>query len=399
MELHRLLGHISPETAKRMVAQGAIRGIELDRSAAEFCRPCTHAKQQCKAIPDKRTTGRAENYGDLVHTDSWGAAQVNSLRGKKYFMTLTDDFSREVHVYFLKLKAEAFKTYWDFVAWLGMQRRSRNGQGARVKTLQSDRGGEFLVQKFSSFLKELGTARWLTTHDMPQQNGVAEQMNCTLIEHACAMIFTAGLPGSLWAEAIAHAAWLHNRTVSRSLPEGKTPLKMATGMIPDLSDLHEWGCTAYVLNPSGSKLDSKVGKGRFDGFDRESKGYRVYWPAASTVSVKRNVTFNRDEILSSGDVQVEGVDWDIAPNISEMQPKQNQNQNAAITTQNPPKIEPQIPPSAPQNAPVQPPPAPTQKRNWHAPPANFKSYGTRSKMKGAATVTLAEIWDKDDGDI
>jgi len=75
----------------------------------------------------------------------------------------------------------------------------------RIKTLRLDRGGEYLSADFDVLLKENGTKRELTVHDSPQQNGVAERLNRTLVEHACAMLIAQGLLKYLWAKAISHA--------------------------------------------------------------------------------------------------------------------------------------------------------------------------------------------------
>ena len=249
-ELHELMGHVSMDAAKSLVEQNAVVGIKLRDQTPTFCEACVHAKQQKKAIPDQRTSPRSSSYGDLIHTDVWGPARVSTLRGKQYFISFTDDYSRETRVTFLKKKSEAFEAYKHYEAWVKAQ-RTGNDRAATIKTLQSDRGGEYTSGEFSSYLKAQGTTRKLTTHDTPEQNGVSERKNRTLVEHARAMLYAAGLPGSLWAEAVNHATWLANRTVSRSLPTGKTAHEMATNAKPILSDLHTWGCKAYVLVPGG----------------------------------------------------------------------------------------------------------------------------------------------------
>lgn len=75
----------------------------------------------------------------------------------------------------------------------------------RIKILRSDRGGEFLSDEFSAYLKKRGTIRQLTMHDTPEQNGVAERKNRALVEHTRAMLYAAPhMPKATWAEAINH---------------------------------------------------------------------------------------------------------------------------------------------------------------------------------------------------
>jgi transposase InsO family protein len=298
MDLHRLMGHISPEVARKMVNDGAVKGVELTDETETFCRICTHAKAHALPFPKDSVSTKPEAWGRRVHTDVWGPAKVESLRGMRYFVTFIDDYTREVHVFYMARKSEVFTKYKEFVAWATTHRVSQDHKGAVIAELQSDRGGEYLQKDFDEFLKTHGTVRRLTVHDSPNQNGIAERMNRTLVEHARALLLASSMPERVWAEALRHTAWLRNRTLTKGAPGTKTPHELATNMKPDLSILHEWGCTAYVLNLGVSKLESKVQEGRFVGYDTESKGYRVYWPTKWTVSIERNVVFDKGEILT-----------------------------------------------------------------------------------------------------
>ena len=96
--------------------------------------------------------------------------------------------------------------YKEYKAWM------RTQSGKHIKILQSDCGEEYLSKEFDIHLKAQGTIRSLTVHDMPEKNGVAEQLNRTLLEHARAMLLKAQLPKNLWPETIHHAIWLKDRT-------------------------------------------------------------------------------------------------------------------------------------------------------------------------------------------
>ena len=93
-------------------------------------------------------------------------------------------------------KAETLRCYKDYKSWLDTQHK------ARIKWFQSDCGGEFLSHEFDTHLKAWGTIQSLTVHDMPEENGVSECLNRTLLEHARVMLLAAGLPKFLWFEAI-----------------------------------------------------------------------------------------------------------------------------------------------------------------------------------------------------
>ena len=141
-----------------------------------------------------------------------------------------------------------------FEAWL------RTQFNTPLKRLHSDRGGEYLSDKFSKHLKANGTERKLTVHDTPEHNGLAEQLNRRYIERTRAMLHASGLPKSLWGEAIMHANWLKNRSSTRAL-NGKTPFEMLYRQKPNLLGLPIWGSSIWVHDPTGSKLDMRAREG------------------------------------------------------------------------------------------------------------------------------------------
>ena len=89
-----------------------------------------------------------------------------------------------------------------------------NNTGDRLVALRSDNDGEYMSEEFQSFLKEKGIAHQLSVAYCPQQNGVAERMNRTLMERARSMISHAGVPKCYWGEAVATAAYITNRVPS-----------------------------------------------------------------------------------------------------------------------------------------------------------------------------------------
>ena len=141
-------------------------------------------------------------------------------------------------------------------------------------------------------------------HDTPEQNGVAERLNRTLIEHARAMHFAADLPKFLWTESVQHAVWLKNRTTTYQL-NGKTPFEMLFGKKPDFTDLPEWGAKVWVLKEDRGKLDAKADEGRWVGYSRDSKAHRIYWPGRQRVTNERNISFDDTVVVTTGDATAE----------------------------------------------------------------------------------------------
>jgi transposase InsO family protein len=307
MELHRRMGHIAPSTARKLVVSGAVIGVELDPASKEtHCDACLYARATRQPIPSVRIRPPAENFGDEIHTDVWGPARTPTRQGRHYFATFTDDATRYTVCFLLRTKDEAFESYKSFESWARTQEHCTG-----IKVLRSDRGGEYLSSAFNAHLAAAGTARKLTTHDMPQLNGIAERLNRTLLERIRAFAHESGLPKSLWGEALRHASWLKNRTATRAL-DGKTPFEALYGQPPDLQSLRIWGCPVWVHSPGGSKLDPRAKEARWLGVDVDARAHRIYWPGSGKVSVERDVYFGSSAQLegeeSSLDVPSEGID-------------------------------------------------------------------------------------------
>jgi transposase InsO family protein len=284
--LHRRLGHIAPDAIRTLVQRGTITGLSItDNTPLSVCDSCEHAKTMRKVIRKEREAPRAEAFGEEIHSDVWGPSPTNSLGGRRYYVTFTDDYTRHTRTHILRTKDETFAAYKSFAAWAKTQ------HGVSIKRFRSDRGGEFTGHDFDLFLREQGTERRLTTHDTPQHNGIAESLNRRLVERVRAVLHCSGLPKTLWAEAIQFATWLKNRTSTRVIGD-TTPYELLHGEKPNLAGLPEWGQRVWVHSASGSKLDARAVEGRWVGYDTDSThAHRIYWAGKNSVSVERNVKF------------------------------------------------------------------------------------------------------------
>jgi hypothetical protein len=355
MEFHRRVGHIAPATARKLVEKGFVTGVKLDVSGGEptFCESCIYAKSTRKPVSKVREGERAKEFGDEVHSDLWGPAPIATLGGRKYYITFTDDNTRLTHLYLLRLKSDAFESYKQYEAWC------RTHHNASVKCLHSDRGGEYLGKEFVLYLKKAGTLQKLTVHDTPQHNGVAERRNRTIVERVRALLHATGLPKFLWGEAARHVVWLMNRTTTKALTDGLTPYEAVTGKKPDLRDVCEWGEKVWIrLEVKGKKLGGRVREGRWMGVDDQSKGFRIYWPDTKSISVERNVYY--DKSFVPGHLEGEESDSGEITETILASPSRNPTASSAPTPTATTEA-PVAPPSTP-SAPIPPtPPAPTKR--------------------------------------
>ncbi|CAL2240562.1 unnamed protein product [Prunus armeniaca] len=145
------------------------------------CDGCMQGKQHRDSFP-LESNWRATSLLELVHTDICGPMKTESLSGNKYFLLFTDDCTRMSWVYFIRNKSSALECFRKFKAMTKLQ------SGYKIKGLRSDRGGEFLSREFNKFCEESGIQRQLTVAYSPQQNGVVERKNRTVVEMAKSML-------------------------------------------------------------------------------------------------------------------------------------------------------------------------------------------------------------------
>jgi len=225
----------------------------------------------------------------MVHTDICGPITPYSISKNRYFLFFIVDFSRKTWVYFLKEKSEAFCIFKKFKAYVEKQ------SGNSIKTLRSDRGGEFTSSEFNNFCTERGIKRHLTAPYSPQQNGVAERKNRTIMDMVRSMLKSKNVSKELWAEAVACAVYTLNRCKTASLEE-VTPQEAWSGYKPTVAHLKVFGSVAYAHVPKEKriKLDDRSTKLVFVGYDERSKAYRLLDPTNNKIIISRDVQVNEE---------------------------------------------------------------------------------------------------------
>ena len=188
-----------------------------------------------------------------------------------YMVTFIDNYSRISIAYFVRSKDETLAKLKEFVASVTSE------TGEKIGILRIDNGGEYTSREFRRYLIENKIEHETSSPNLPEQNGVAERMNRTLIEKAKAMIVHAGLPKFYWAEAVNTAVYLMNRIPTQALDGDITPFEKWYSRKPDLANLKVFGCVAYAHVPKQfrAKLDNKAVKLRFVGYSVGTKGYRL----------------------------------------------------------------------------------------------------------------------------
>jgi len=171
-----------------------------------------------------------------------------------------------------------------------------NQSGLCIKVLRTDRGGEYISKEFLRFCKENGIHKQFTARYTPQQNGVVERKNITIMDMARSMLKAKHLPNDYWAEAINCAVYILNRCPTKAVMN-KVPEEAWSGRKQGVTHMKVFGCVAYAHIPDQlrRKLDSKGEKCIFIGYSEEFKAYRLYIPSTKKFFVSKDVQFIEEE--------------------------------------------------------------------------------------------------------
>ncbi|GJZ13009.1 retrovirus-related pol polyprotein from transposon TNT 1-94 [Tanacetum coccineum] len=199
---HRRLSHLNFGAINHLARHGLVRGLpKLKFEKDHMCSACAMGKSKKKPHkPKSKDTNQEKLY--LLHMDLCGPIRVASVNGKKYILVIVDDYSR--------------------FTW--------------VKFLRTDNGTEFVNQTLREYYEKVDISHETSVAHSPQQNGVVERRNRTLIEDARTMLIYAKALLFLWAEAVTTACYTQNRSIIR-LCHGKTPYELLHDKLPDLSFL------------------------------------------------------------------------------------------------------------------------------------------------------------------
>lgn len=238
-EWHRRLGHTNYSyiynTAKH------VTGMEIDKSSnnKDTCRPCVLAKSTRRSYNHKLI--KSTIAGEVIHTDICNLP-TTSIGGNKYFIIFIDEFSRYIKVYFLKTidKESVVKCVNNYLAHQNYMIRSKPTR------IHADKGGSYTSDLLNDLLKDPKYSIELTTATTAnhEQNGLAEKSIQDVMNMARSFLFDSEMPERLWAEAVANAAYIKNRTYRNAIK--KTPHEAFTSNIPDISHIKTFGTKALV---------------------------------------------------------------------------------------------------------------------------------------------------------
>ncbi|KAI3773997.1 hypothetical protein L1987_48538 [Smallanthus sonchifolius] len=298
---HRKLGHISYRKMNHLVRNGLVTGIpKLRFTVADDSMPCKKGKQQWKSHKPKLQNS-IDTPLELLHMDLFGPISIRSIGGKSFCLVIIDDFSRFSWVHFLGTKDETA----DILQYLILSLESLCK--LKVRRIRSDNGTEFKNNLMELFCLKKGICHEFSAPYMPQQNGVAERKNRTLIETARTMLSDAKLPVIFWVEAVNTACHVLNRVLVVKR-HNKTCYELINNRLPNLDYLVPFGSPCSLLlqyKDRQSKFHTKAVEGIFLGYIANSPCKRVYNIGTRTVEEWFEVDCSKHSIPP----EPTGPDW------------------------------------------------------------------------------------------
>ncbi|WVZ71103.1 LOW QUALITY PROTEIN: hypothetical protein U9M48_019724 [Paspalum notatum var. saurae] len=294
---HRRLAHVGMSTLKKVMKKELIRGLkDITFEKDKLCSACQAGKQVANTHPSKTFMSTSRPL-ELLHMYLFGPTTYTSIGGNNYGFVIVDDFSRYTWVYFLEDKTEVAHVFSKFA------KRAQNEFNTSIMKIRSDNGREFDDTNIEEYCDEVGIKHEFSATYTPQQNGVVERKNRTLITLARSMLDEYGTYEKFWAEAINTTCYASNRLYPHRLLD-KTPYELLNGRKPNISYFWVFGCKCYIY-----KKRQHLGK-----FQRRcdigflSKAYRVFNIAIGMVEETCDVEF--DESNGSQGAHVDVVDID-----------------------------------------------------------------------------------------
>ncbi|GJS00768.1 putative ribonuclease H-like domain-containing protein [Tanacetum coccineum] len=286
---HRRLGHINFKTMNKLVRGNLVRGLPSKIFENNHtCVACQKGKQH-KASCKTKTISSISQPLQMLHMDLFGPTFVKSLMKKMYCLVVTDDYSRFSWVFFLATKDETSEILKTFITGI------ENLIDLKVKVIRCDNGTEFKNKVMNQFCEMKGIKREFSDARTPQQNGVAERKNRTLIEAARTMLADSKLPTTFWAEAVNTACYVQNRVLVIK-PHNKTPYELFLGRKPALNFIRPFRCPITILNTIDhlGKFDGKADEGFFVGYSTNIKAFRVFNSRTRIVEENLHVQFSEN---------------------------------------------------------------------------------------------------------
>ncbi|KAJ9557345.1 hypothetical protein OSB04_011959 [Centaurea solstitialis] len=291
---HRRFSHQNFSDISKLANGGLVKGLpKLTFDRDSLCPACQMGKMK-RSSQKSKTESSCQSPLEMIHMDLCGPMRIQSISGKKYILVMVDEYSRYTWLEFLRMKSEAPELIIKFI------KRIQVLLQLPVRKIRSDNGTEFKNATLDAYLTSVGISHNFSGAYTPQQNGVVERRNRTLVEAARTMLAYFGLPLTFWAEAVSTTCFTQNRTIINKRFK-KTHYHIINRRVPNVKIFHVFGCRCYILNNHDNlgKFDKKADEGYFLGYSLTSKTFRVYNKRTKMVMETVYVTFDENVSMTS----------------------------------------------------------------------------------------------------
>ncbi|GKC18973.1 retrovirus-related pol polyprotein from transposon TNT 1-94 [Tanacetum coccineum] len=264
---HRRLNHLNSGTINDLERKDLVRGLpRLKFEKDHLCYACQLGKSK-KHTHKPKTENTNLEVLNILHMDLCGPMRVQTINEKKYILVIIDDYSRFTWVKFLRSKDETPEAVIKFLKQIQV------GLNKTIRYIRTDNGTEFINKDLTAYYEHVGIFHQMIVPRTPQHNGVVERQNRTLVEAARTMLIFSKAPMFLWAEVVATACYIQNRSFIHTL-HNKTPYDLVLDKKPDLTFFRVFGALCYPTNDSEDlrKLQPTADIGIFVGYAPSMKG-------------------------------------------------------------------------------------------------------------------------------
>ncbi|GJZ06587.1 retrovirus-related pol polyprotein from transposon TNT 1-94, partial [Tanacetum coccineum] len=296
---HRRLNHLNFGTINDLARKDLVRGLpRLKFEKDHLCSACQLGKSKKHTHKPKTENTNLEVLNTL-HMDLCGPMRVQTINGKKYILVIVDDYSRFTWVKFLRSKDETPTVVIKFLKQIQV------GLNKTVRFIRTDNGTEFVNKTLYDYYESVGIFHQKTVPRTPQQNGVVERRNRTLVEAARTMLIFSKAPMFLWAEAVATACYTQNRSLIHTRHD-KTPYELVHNKKPDLTFFRSlvlfvtyqmtglrWIPTGKMFTDNTTKVDSEPSNGSNDDITNSYECDQTLNVSAGTTNLSAGLALQR----------------------------------------------------------------------------------------------------------
>ena len=330
---HRRLAHRFLRDIKRL----GQHGLSISPCMCnDQCEACEIGKSTIKPFP---TATKPDNVLDIIVSDVCGLLPVKSFNGAIYFQTIIDVCSDYTEVKLLKSKDDTNQFVIQFVEMVKTQLKSK------PKIFKSDNGGEYVNHKLTTYLQNKGIIFQNTVPHCPQQNGISERKNRTLMDATRTVMHNSGLPQTLWQEAIKNVIYTQNRIVRKD--ETLAPIEIFFNSKVSKPFFMEFGYPVFAttIKSTRNKLSPRATVMKFLNVDSTRKGFRLW--DGSKIIVNRNIRPKTNLSVTFSETRNAIIPETESAPVFESKPlrrserlQEKSNLNTALTTSSDPLSEP-----------------------------------------------------------